>query len=117
MEDKIVPVYKFQDLKEGESTNPMLRSISKTMETTETFTMKNVFEYMAKIKKAINDKQGEIDGLNTMLEAYMKEISVVESQLGIQDLEAEFIKLEAEKTAPAEVSPEVDGGHVTEPAQ
>lgn len=98
LKDVVVPKYQFAPLKPGEEKlAPVQRQVLKTMEVTENFTVYSVFQHLAKMDKAIADKQAEIDGLVNMKEAYMKEMSVIEDQLGITDLEDEFRILQAEE--------------------
>lgn len=94
------PKYEFTDPKQ--EGNPVMKTISKTMVTTETFTMYDVLKHVAKMRKAIFDKRTEADGLENMLNEYLKEMAIVEETLGIDDLEKEFTKLEAEKAAAGE---------------
>lgn len=95
-EKQVEPKYVFA-ADADENLPPVKRKVLKTMETTEEFTVYSVFEYLAKMDKAISDKIAEVDGLKNMREAYMKELSVIERQLDIEDLEDEFRKVEAEK--------------------
>ncbi len=89
--DIVVPKYKFAPLTEEEKKlPPVQRQVFKTMEITESFTVYSVFQHLAKMDKAIEDKQKEIEGLISMKENYMNEMAVIEKQLGITDLENEF---------------------------
>lgn len=105
--DVVVPKYQFAPLTDEESKlPPVQRQVFKTMEITESFTVYSVFQHLAKMDKAIADKQAEIDGLEDMKKAYMAEMAVIENQLGIEDLEQEFNKIqsaEAEKLTINEV--------------
>lgn len=93
--DIVVPKYQFAPLTEEESKLPPIqRQVFKTMEITESFTVYSVFQHLAKMDKAITDKQAEIDGLVDMKKAYMAEMAVIENQLGINDLEHEFSLLQ-----------------------
>lgn len=96
------PVYKFTQKEGEEALAPVRRSISKTMETTETFTMYDVLTYIAKIRKSIDDKKAEITGLEAMLKAYEDEVALIEGQLGVADLDAEFQKEKAQEVTDAE---------------
>lgn len=90
-----VPVYALlpEEVQEGkEPTSPIHRTLSKTMEVTETFNIYDTMVYIAKMKKAAADKRAEADGLDTMVEAFEKELMVIEEQLGIQGLEEQFQK-------------------------
>lgn len=99
MENKeIVPVY---ELVVDENVEPLKRKIKKTMEVTEEFTMFDVMQYIAKLDKAIADKKTEIQSLETMREAYMKEIVHVESQTNVNSLEEEWLKT---NNAPKEIT-------------
>jgi hypothetical protein len=89
--DVVVPKYQFAPLtEEDKKLPPIQRQVFKTMEITESFTVYSVFQHLAKMEKAIADKQAEIDGLEEMKKAYMAEMAVIEGQLGIHDLEHEF---------------------------
>jgi hypothetical protein len=97
IEEKKVPVYEFIKEEGDEKVNPFKRKVSKTMEVTETFVPFNVMEYIAKIEKAIKEKEGEIEGLKNMLNAYNKEMELISETLGLNDLEKEFLTREPEK--------------------
>lgn len=88
--EKIVPVYKFAG--EDESITPAERTISKTMEVTETFKMMDVLTYLAKMDKAISDKETELEGLKAMKKAYEDEIMIIEKQLGVMEMDDKFKK-------------------------
>ena len=88
--EKIVPVYKFAS--EDESITPAERTISKTMEVTETFKMMDVLTYLAKMDKAISDKETELEGLKAMKKAYEDEVMVIEKQLGVMEMDDKFKK-------------------------
>ena len=88
-----VPVYTFADAGKDENGNdiaPINRKINKTMEITESFTAFDVLKYMANMDKSIADKQAEIDGLIAMKEAYIKEMEVVEKQIGVTKMQDEY---------------------------
>lgn len=108
-QDIVIPKYSF---KEGEEEiSPVKRTIFKTMEVTETFNMYDVMKYLAAMDKSIADKQAEIDGLLAMKEAYIKEMSVVEEQLDVTNIEEEFQKAvaeENEKNAPEETTKDAE---------
>ena len=91
MTDKIIPTYKFKEV-EGEVVTPIKRTIQKTMEVTEEFNVFEALQYRAKIVKAIEDKQAEISGLESMVKAYDEEIALIEDSLGVQDMEVEYQK-------------------------
>lgn len=97
--DIIIPKYQLSTKEEESELSPVLKTIFKTMEVTESFTLYSVLEYLAKMDKSIADKQAEIDGLVNMKEAYLKEMKVIEDQLGLKNLEQEYIKTAAEKVA------------------
>lgn len=101
------PKYEFVN-EEGESeVQPSKRKINKTMEVTESFTMYDVLAYTMKMEKAIEDKEAELEGLKSMLEAYQKEIAFIEKELNVtkmdetfhKELQEKLIKEEAEKVA------------------
>ena len=94
-ENQIVPVYSFAPDQEG--VEPMKRKILKTMEVTETFTAYEVLQYIAKMDKAIEDKEAEIQGLKNMREAYIKEMAVVEEQTSVNSLQEDYQKEETLK--------------------
>lgn len=96
----IVPKYAFVPLKEGEELiTPVKRQIAKTMETTELFDVFSTLEYVAKMDKAILDKEAEVEGLKQMKKAYQDEIDLVESKLGVLKLDEEFQRELAEKVS------------------
>lgn len=101
-EEVKVPTYELLPLEIGkgkEDVSPIHRQIAKTMEVTETFNVYETMVYLAKMKKAITDKEAEITGIQSMIEAYEKELMVIESQLGIQGMEELFQKEYAENLA------------------
>lgn len=96
-EEKIVPKYSFVE-EEGQSElTPIKRKIAKTMEVTETFNVFETMQYLAKMKKAIEDKKAEVSGLESMVKAYEEELELIEKSVGVQRLEVEFQKEIAEK--------------------
>lgn len=100
--DIIIPKYKLAEKEEEKDLSPVKKTIFKTMEVTETFTLYSVLEYLAKLDKAIGDKKAEMEGLENMKEAYIKELKVIEDQLGIENLEDEYRKAAAEAATKAE---------------
>lgn len=94
MEKENKPTYKFAEVPEGTLIpgSPLKKQIAKTMEITETFTIFDVMQYIAKLKKAIEDKEAEKEGLVAMLKAYEEELSIVEESLNIKELEEKFQK-------------------------
>jgi hypothetical protein len=96
------PKYEFVN-EEGESeVQPSKRKINKTMEVTESFTMYDVLAYTMKMEKAIEDKETELEGLKSMLEAYQKEIAFIEKELGVTKMDEKFHKELHEKLAKEE---------------
>lgn len=98
-QDIIVPKYQLADIESERGLPPVKRTVFKTMEITETFTVYSVFQHLARMEKAIQDKQAEIDGLESMKKAYMYEVAIIEKQLGISDMEDEFARLKVEEVA------------------
>lgn len=96
-EKEIVPVYSFVEEEGQNELTPIKRKIAKTMEVTETFTVFDAMQYLAKMKKAVEDKKAEISGLETMIEGYEKELKLIERATGVQRLEVEFQKEVAEE--------------------
>lgn len=95
---EIKPKYQFVEAIEGEEeVSPIKRSISKTMEITENFTVFAALEYVAKIDKAIKDKEAEIEGFKIMKKAYEDEFKLIEEELGVQEMEADYQKEVAKK--------------------
>lgn len=88
--EKIVPKYEFKNEDGAESLSPFKRTIAKTMEITETFTLFDAMTYLARAKKAKADKEAEIAGLDSMIQAYEEEIKLIEDTLNINELEKEF---------------------------
>lgn len=99
MEDKNKPTYKFITEEGEETLSPFKRKIGKTMVTTETFTLFEAMQYLAKLKKARDDKRAEAEGFDAMITAYEEEIQMIDSTLSINELEKEFIEMEAARTA------------------
>lgn len=99
--EPIKPKYTFAEVPDGTliPIQPLKKTIAKTMEVTENFNMFDVMTYIAKMKKAIEDKKAEVEGLEIMLKAYEDELKVIEAQLGIQKLEDEYQKSIAEQTS------------------
>lgn len=102
------PTYTFAEVPEGElnPASPIRKKIAKTMEITESFTLYEAMQYIAKLKKAIADKDAEKEGLEAMLKAYEAEFKIIEEALGVQKLEEEYQKALAED-ATVEVDSEV----------
>lgn len=94
-DEKIVPTYKFVE-EEGEAVSPIKKKIAKTMQVTETFTVFEAIQYVAKMKKAVEEKQAEIDGLNSMIKAYEDELEIIENELSVQAMETDYQKEIAE---------------------
>lgn len=108
--DKLVkPKYEFV-VEEGVSdVTPVKRKIAKTMEVTETFNVFETMQYLARMDKAIADKEAEVEGLKKMKEAYQAELDLIESELGVQALDKEYQKEVAERVNPESIkSPYVD---------
>lgn len=85
--NKIIPVYTFA---EGQDeVEPIKRKILKTMEVTEEFTAWDVLQYVAKMDKAIADKEAELEGLKSMKKAYLEEMVHVEEQTEVNKLQEE----------------------------
>lgn len=107
-EKEVKPVYKFAEVPEGEINpgSPLKKRVAKTMEVTEHFTIYEVMQYIEKMKKAKADKQAEIDGLDSMIEAYEKELNEIKESLSIDELQAEYEKFVAEDAAKAKAEAE-----------
>lgn len=106
MTEIIKPKYKFVEVEkvEGvEEVTPIKRKIAKTMEITEEFSAYDAIEYVAKMKKGIADKEAEIEGLRSMIKAYEDELEIIENELSVQAMEADYQKEIAKKN---EASPE-----------
>jgi len=93
------PKYELAEVPEGviNPAEPIKKTIAKTMETTENFNIFDVLTYIAKLKKAIEDKKSETVSLETMLKAYEDELAVIEEELGIQKKQEAWEKAEAER--------------------
>lgn len=106
--EKQEPKYIFTEVADGElnPASPIKKKISKTMEVTETFTLFEALQYVARMKKAITDKEAEIDGLKSMVKAYEEEIELIEESLGVQKMEEEYQKALAEEVAKNEADSE-----------
>jgi iron-sulfur cluster repair protein YtfE (RIC family) len=98
-EDLGVPKYEFAVVPEGviNPISPIKKSIAKTYTLTETFNMYEVLQYIAKMERAIEDKQKEKEGLEQVLAAYKEELEIIEEQLGVQKLEEEYQKSVSEE--------------------
>lgn len=92
------PTYSFAEVPDGtlNPAQPLKKSIAKTMVVTENFNIFDVMQYIAKLRKAIEDKDKEKEGLENMLQAYEDELSLIEKELGVQKLEEEYQKTLAE---------------------
>lgn len=102
MSEKIKkPKYEFAVVPEGvvDPISPIKKSIAKTMVVTENFNLFDVLTYIAKLKKAIEDKDAEKEGLVNMLKAYEDELELIEKELGVQKLEEEYQKTVAEEAS------------------
>ena len=93
------PKYKFSEYPEGVLIpgQPIKKNISKTMEVTEEFNVYDTMVYLAKMQKAIEDKEAEIEGLKAMKKAYEDELKLIEDELGIQKAQEEWEQVEAER--------------------
>lgn len=92
-EKTIRPIYKFSDAAaEQVDLQPSKRQLSKTMEVTETFTYYDALAYCMKMEKKIADLNAEIDGLQTMVDAYRKELALIDDELGIVKADEEYHK-------------------------
>lgn len=96
------PKYEFVNEEGDSEVQPSKRKINKTMEVTESFTMYDVLAYTMKMEKAIEDKETELEGLKSMLEAYQKEIAFIEKELGVTKMDEKFHKELHEKLAKEE---------------
>lgn len=104
---QLVPKYSFQEPEEGQDTlAPVRRTIAKTHEITETFTVFDMFKGIAMLDKAINDAKLQVEMLEKRRENYKAEISVIEEQLGVSDLQAEYEKSMIEETQSADSNKE-----------
>lgn len=106
------PVYKFVEEEGVEDITPIRRKIAKTMEVTENFNYYDTLAYVAKMEKAVKEKEAEIEGLNSMIKAYKEEIELIEQELGIVELEEKWNldlheKLKAEEAAKLAAESEV----------
>ncbi len=97
-EEVVKPTYEFAEVPEGsiDPIEPIKKQIAKKMLTTDLFTVFDVLTYIGKMKKAVDDKQAEIDGMNAMIKAYEDELTLIEDKLGVQKLEDEYQKSVAE---------------------
>ena len=108
MTDKIIkPVYKFKEV-EGELGAPIKRVLTKTMEVTDEFNLFDTLAYVAKLKKEVDNKTAEIEGLNSMIKAFEDEIAVIEKTLGVQKMETEYQKEIAKKNEMSEKEKQVE---------
>ncbi len=114
------PVYKFVDEEGASEVEPNKRKIAKIMEVTETFTYFDALKYCMKLEKSKEDKLAEIAGLDAMIDAYKKELAIIDSELDIVHGDEVFNqelheKLKKEKEdAENDVSlPEEDGSIVS----
>lgn len=97
-EVKKEPIYAFKEMEVVDETlNPYKRPVYKTLEITEEFTPFAAMQYIAKMKKEVENKLAEVEGLESMIEAYEEELAFIEEKLGLKELEAEFLKKEAER--------------------
>lgn len=101
VENKNVPKYSFADVPDGTliPASPIKKTIAKTMEVTENFNIFDVMTYIAKLKKAIADKDAEKEGMVHMLKAYEDELEFIEKELGVQKMEEEYQREVAEKAS------------------
>jgi len=118
------PTYEFAEVPDGTLNpgSPIKKTIAKTMVVTETFNVYDVLTYIAKLKKAIEDKDKEKEGLEAMLKAYEDELEYIESVLGVQKMEeqyqvelAERVQREAEEAKKLEEAAELVGEILNEP--
>jgi hypothetical protein len=109
-EEKVIePKYAFGEYADMELIpgEPLKKKVTKTMEITETFTIFDVMQYIAKLKKGIEDKDAEKQGLVNMLEAYEKELALIEKNLGVMDLQKKWEKEQAETLSAEEIVKEI----------
>jgi hypothetical protein len=101
------PKYEIVVTEETADKSPIHQQVAKTMEVTEKFTVYEAMSYLGKLKKALADKEAEIKGIESMIEAYETELEIIEGQLGIQKMEEDYQKEFAEnisKETEAEVT-------------
>ncbi len=112
----VEPTYKFAEVPEGviNPIEPIKKQIAKTMEVTENFTVYDVMAYIAKMKKAREDKLAEAEGLEGMIKAYEDELALIEKALGVQKAEEEYQKTVAE-SQPVESPYEENDGQNEQP--
>jgi hypothetical protein len=114
-EKLVKPKYQFVEEDGADQITPVKRKIAKTMEVTETFNVFETMEYLAKMEKAIKDKEAEVDGLKKMKEAYQAELDLIESELGVQKLDVEYQREFAEKLSEEIIKQREDSGKVESP--
>lgn len=114
-EKLVKPKYQFVEEEGVDQITPVKRKIAKTMEVTETFNVFETMEYLAKMDKAIADKEAEVEGLKKMKEAYQAELDLIESELGVQKLDVEYQREFAEKLSAEIIKQREDGGVVESP--
>ena len=93
------PKYEFAKYPDGVLIpgQPIKKDIAKTMEVTEKFNIFDVMTYVAKMDKAIGDKEAELEGLKSMKKAYEDELEIIEKALGVQKAQEAWEKAEAER--------------------
>jgi len=90
-EKKVIPTYEWvKEEGETEEVTPIRRKIAKKMEVTETFTYYDALAYCMKMEKAVEDKKGEIEALESVIKAYREEIELIEQALGVTKMEEEW---------------------------
>lgn len=86
------PKYNWVEEEGVDDVTPIRRKISKTMEITESFTFYDTLAYVMKMEKAVEDKQKEIEGLQSMIKAYRDEIELIEKELNVTEIEETWNK-------------------------
>lgn len=105
-----IPVFTFDPkLDETEETPPIRRQIGKTMSITENFTLYDVFKYVGQVDKKIKEFRDGIEALEAQRKNYMDEVALIEQQLGVSDLEAQYQKVKAEEAVAKEIESRDNG--------
>lgn len=100
-EEIVIPKYSFQEV-EGEELPPVRRTIGKTHEITETFTVYDIFKGLAMLEKRIADSKAQTEMFEKQRENYLAEIEVIEEQLGVSNLQDEYQKAMVEEVQKAD---------------
>lgn len=113
-EEKKVPVYTWVEEEGVDEITPSKRKIAKTMEITETFNYYDALSYCMRLEKEIENKKAEIEGLQSMVDAYKEELEIIDKELGVNEFDHKWNVELHEKLKAEEANKELESPYVPE---